>query len=144
MANSGYLHFKKNINKKLITQALTELNTLYFKNELTIEYVKQEKLFWVDHPKLQSPRLLWITQSKEIKVRHGCGSQYAWWIDTLIRHFIAYKLDGTITDDGFSENIKGEPDKYKTFKDYMVNHYGEEKGMYFYNIEKKDFGLEGD
>lgn len=141
MANLGYIHTKTSLSKKKILPLVEEFNKTFFNNTLKFDYVKEERLFVLSHPKLESPRMFWIEHSKKLEVRHGCGSQFAWWIDTLLRHFLASKLDGVITDDGFNERVKGTPEKYLSFKQYMIESFGEEKGIYFYNLEKKDFEL---
>jgi hypothetical protein len=130
MANHGWTKTRKQMKPEQITAMLDELNASLFKGNLQIEYHMStpENPGWGPHTWVLryhsegqewASRVCWLNTGKHFEMRHGGGSQLAWWIDTAILNEVAVRFDGTIGDDGVSQKWKGEPGKFNSFNDYL-------------------------
>ena len=121
---------------KAISQLLDELNKTHFKGGFKIEYHKGDKNSWGPHVwMLKYPskennvdwgsRICWLNTSRSFEMRHGGGSDFIWWVDSLILANIAVYFNGRISDDALEGTWSGKPDEINTFTKYMqrrVNH----------------------
>lgn len=130
MANHGWTKTRKPMKPEQITAMLDELNASLFKGNLQIEYHMStpESPGWGPHTWLLSyqsegrewaTRVCWLETGRHFEMRHGGGSQFAWWIDATILNEVAVRFNGTIGDEGISDKWKGEPNKFNNFTDYL-------------------------
>lgn len=130
MANHGWVKSKKVIPPELISAILDDMNKNLFKGNLKIEYLISTPespnygehtwvLRYVSDGQEWASRVCWLETPKKFEMRHGGGTKFAWWIDTAILNEVAVKTNGIIGDDGIEEKIKGEPNKYDAFKNYL-------------------------
>ncbi len=130
MANNGWIKTRRKMKPEQITSILEKLNTSLFKNNLQIEYhiSTPESPGWGPHTWLLkyesngsewASRICWLETSHNFVMRHGGGTQFAWWIDTVISNEVAVYFDGTIGDDAISDKWKGEPGKFSDFSQYL-------------------------
>lgn len=107
MANHGFIKTRRKLNAKLLGSLLEEVNQERFNGLLVIE--KYYGCFTIE-----DDFQVWINSNGEIEVRHGFG-EIGWWVDTIVRHVLAEKVNGTITDEAHDRRYKPNPDKYMGF-----------------------------
>lgn len=129
MANHGYVKTRKVMTVEAINQLLDELNKNHFKNGLKIEYHKGDEHSWgphvwmltypsKDHDGDWGSRVCWLNTSRSFEMRHGGGSDFIWWIDSLILATLADRFNGKVSDDGVGGSWPGEAQNIDTFKKY--------------------------
>lgn len=130
MANHGWVKTRKKMKPEQISAMLNELNESLFKGNLEIDYHLSTltEPGWGEHTweltyksenKEWMHRVCWLETSRHFEMRHGGGSYFAWWIDTLILNEVAVRFNGTIYDDGGGEKTKGVPNKFNCLKEFM-------------------------
>lgn len=135
MANHAYVKTKKKMLPEAITALINRLNDTVFKKVLKIECENYRgdshawgKYVWnvsydIDGKEADG-RIFWLNNSKSFEIRHGGGWDFIWWIDHVITNEVALIFDGIISDDGGSDDWKGEPNKYSSFEEYWKNIWG--------------------
>lgn len=125
MANHGYVKTKLPMTKNDIIKILEDLNTSHFSGKLVLEHGTSKYI--ETYYKEEFCRQMWLNTKNSFVIRHGGGTQLHWWIDTVVRHTIAKKFNGIITDDGCGEEfIKEEVDKYSSYKKYLIVRFGKQ------------------
>ncbi len=129
MANHGYVKTRKVMRPEKISEILDNINKTHFNGNLKIDYHQSDDpsawgphtwlLAYVSNGQEWASRVCWLNTGRSFEMRHGGGTSFAWWMDTLITHSIAHEYDGTITDDGDDSKEKGNPAKYDTFLKYV-------------------------
>lgn len=128
MANHGFVKTKNPMTPTKIQAMLEVLNDSIFKRNLKIEYHLGTDTSWGPHNWMLSyysdsiewaTRVCWLETKRKFEMRHGGGSNFAWWIDTTIINEVAVQFNGTISDEGGSNKWKGVPGKFNNFADYM-------------------------
>lgn len=59
-----------------------------------------------------------MDSGRKLTMRHGGGSDFAWWLDAAILNEVSVVYDGIISDEGISDKWKGEPEKYDDWPTY--------------------------
>lgn len=60
-----------------------------------------------------------ICKNCVLEFRHGGGSSLRWWLEGVFRENLGEIYNGKIGDDGYDEKTIPEPNKYKSFYDYI-------------------------
>jgi hypothetical protein len=131
MANHGYVTTRCHITVPRMQTVLENLNERVFRYRLRIEYVHSlDEAAWGEHcweltiPRPYEPdfpyarRFCWLTSKRKFEIRHG-GTNFAFWLGSVVSNEVAVAFDGTITDDGGSGRWKGVPNKYDRYNDYL-------------------------
>jgi hypothetical protein len=134
MSNHGFVKTQEPMPPEKISLLLDELNDSHFKGILSYEYSEHpnDTSTWGPHIWMIKCGVglivTWLNDQRSWEVRHGGGSSFARWMESVIINEIAIRFDGTISDEGVEEEWKGEPGKYKTFEEFyeMVLQYVKE------------------
>lgn len=131
MANHGYVKTRKLMTPEKISELLAELNVSHFKGLLKFEYSNESgnPSAWGPHVWLvryigkglenEIIRVFWLNTKRSFEIRHGGGSNFYWWIDSVIINEVALKFDGTISDDGCGDKWKGKPNYCREFIEFQ-------------------------
>lgn len=132
MANYGYVKTKLPMDYCTLVCLIKELNRKNFKKAVTLQVYdtdpekdKDPVEITVFYKDIYSCRV-WLKGPKSCVIEHGGGSTGAWWADTLIRHTIAQRFCGAITDDGWDAIIPTDPSSYKTYRSYLTKKFGKD------------------
>lgn len=130
MANYGYVHTKKDLDRDEITAIFKRLNETAFQNLFNIEYLPKDKNgfgehFWrIEHKTngdLYGTRHFWIEKEKPrtFYTEHkGGGDSWIYYVVSVIFNEIALSFSGKIGDDG-SSLIVYPKKPFDTFQEYL-------------------------
>lgn len=126
MSNHGWVKSKQKLDPNQIDKDLAELNERYFHNQINIQ--PDIRRWTLTCPNLPvHPHdyiMLWFNTKnmKSIEFRHP-HSEFMYWVSCVIRHALAAKYNGVITDE--SDNEKEHPDleKYDTLEKWVEMRY---------------------
>lgn len=116
-----------------VSAAVARLNAGNFHGRISVEYAEfpaSETYAWGRHVwiinyvsggETYAERLFFLTSSRAFEIRHGGGSNFAWWIDASITNAVALTYDGVISDDAGAGKWKGVEGKYQRFRDYLAS-----------------------
>lgn len=130
MANHGWVKTRKVVTDEKINEMFADLNTRVFNGKLRIEsYIGQAycsdrdvtcwTVSYYSHGKCYASRTCHLESSRHFEVRHSSGATFAWWLDVVCLNEVAVLFNGTIYDDGVDDKIKGVPNKYDDFADFV-------------------------
>ena len=74
---------------------------------------KDGKFIEYDEPKI-------LSEQSCIEFRHGHSFRFMWWVEGVFRENLGKHYNAKMWDDGVGECGKAEPEKYETFKHYVV------------------------
>lgn len=87
-------------------------------------------------------RIMWLNNKNSFEMRHGGGTDFAWWIDSAILNEVACVFDGRRTDDGASGNIPRKIGKFKDFWEYkkrmLTRIKDENMRLYLMQLEQRE------
>ena len=142
MANHGFVKTRKHMTPEKITLLLETINQAHFKGNLKIEYYhatgKDLKSAWgphtwvityispIDHQEYAG-RVCWLNTRRSFEMRHGGGSDFAWWFDQMVINEVALQFEGMISDDGVGGKWKGKKGHYNSLIRFIKRmwHYKE-------------------
>jgi hypothetical protein len=127
MANHGYVKTRKAMKPEAITAMLADLNITHFKGNLKVEYCKGEESSWGPHiwelayfsDKEYAHRICWLNNNHSFEMRHGGGTHFAWWLDSVVTNEVAACYNGMISDDGIVGKWKGEVGKHADLHKFL-------------------------
>lgn len=122
MANHGYVYTKKHLTQQNVKELLDRVNQDYLFGLMHIEEtIDSGRPFWVlTFDDVDGERQCWITSPTHFEMRHGCGGNFLWWVDSLIQDEIAREFKGKVSDDGVGESSNGKTwDTPLNFQDYI-------------------------
>lgn len=148
MSNHGYVKTKKPMTYIAVSKLFDSMNKDYFHNKLVIDHTRGGwgKHSWlvkyISDGKEYASRVMWLNNRNSFEMRHGGGSDFAWWIDSAILNEVACSFQGSVTDDGVGGRIPKKAGKYKDFwefKEKMHSHGKEDiVRKYFMQLEQKE------
>ncbi len=106
MANHGYVITKKHMTREKVTESLNKLNKELLFDCLNIElcdFDSGEQAWSITVDGTNDSRVCWLNNRQSFEIRHGGGSPFIWWIDSLIQDTISKEFDGRVKDDGCTE-----------------------------------------
>lgn len=133
MANHAHVEAASPIDPQLIADVIARLNAELFKGLLSVEYHRatKDEPGWGEHTWLLSmefdgiawvSRVCWLDDN-HFQMRHGGGSNFAWWVDRVITNEVAVETGGDYWDDATCEKEKGVPGIFRTFEAYLKESY---------------------
>lgn len=148
MANHGYVNTKLKLTPEAVSEVIEELNQRLFKGNLKVEYIISTKddpswgkytwmLSYESERQVWAERICWFDRSNRFEMRHGGGSNFAWWVDSAILNEIAVKFNGKVRDDGHEGVIHSEAGKYDNahlFLEQWVECFPEDKQEEYLNL----------
>ena len=105
MANHAYVLTQKPMTLASVEQVLKNTNEKYFFGLMIIAFDEDAKTWHLSFEDVDRGRCCWINTANSFEIRHGGGSDFIWWVDSLIQDEIAREFDGQVKDDGI-----GQPD----------------------------------
>lgn len=136
MANHAYVKSATPIEANLIASLLGDLNERLFKRCLRIDYHESDdSSAWGPHcwvltfvsaedGQEYAGRVCWLNPDGSFEIRHGGGSNFAWWIDHAITNEVAVRTNSAIEDDcDMDLKVPGVPDRYASFGAYACGFF---------------------
>lgn len=131
MANNGWVVSRyKKIKPEKISSILDDLNARLFKHNLLIDIHEGTfespgwglwswMLRYVSGDQEYASRVCWLETTRKFVMRHGGGSDFAWWIDHAILNEVAWQFQSVIQDD--ADDIKSAPiaNQYDNLQKYL-------------------------
>lgn len=103
-----------------ISEIIQRLNETKFKNILTI--TNEENYWHIDCTMgdvCYFERQCWLDSPRKFEMRHGGGSDFAWWVDTSITNEVALQFNGIQRDEGGGEPFGPVENYYPRFVDFL-------------------------
>lgn len=117
MANHGEVGTSEYLTTERLYDLLREINQERFGGVLEVTRDEDDEcVVAAGHP-------FWLTSKHRIEMRHGCHGEIDWWIHSAFINDLAFKLNGTIRDDGCDGEWRGVQNKYPTFLSYVEAHF---------------------
>ena len=120
MANHGYVITEVEVSNRL-KKMLDEINEHRFENKLKIKQFEDDSYF-IEIVNGFGP-VIWVNDEGQIEIRHCDVGDISWWVDCILHHELAVKVNGYIADDGHEDECDGELNKYPTFLSYIHKKY---------------------
>lgn len=149
MANHGFVTTRRILTPEAVNEDIREIVARRLKDEVTIEFRTLSALpkktahegyeswdiwaLWHFEPK-KSPTIkepwhygfeAWQMSHRKLEFRHPHG-EWAWWAQMIIQEELAYKYDGTVSDEGVEERWKITPQilrKYQHYRDWVTKRW---------------------
>ena len=141
MANHGWVYTYRWLTPERINEVIFDLNQRLFSGNLKYTWVDRG---WNQRPtweleyispideKVYYKRTCWLQSMRHFELRHGPGSNFTWWIDSVILNEIAVRFSGMIHDDGVElETWMGQANKHDDLFEYIAMHYRRPNGSLF-------------
>jgi hypothetical protein len=127
MANHGKIELSREVAPEEITKLLNELKETEFKNAVDFEYAEGDERSWgpamwfarqvtKEGVSSQVIRVMWLNPDNSFEMRHGGGSDWAWWVDETVQAHVQKRFGGIAFDDGVEGPIAL---KIQTFGEHL-------------------------
>ena len=135
MGNLAFVRFAKNVTPDQLHADIVEIVSRRLKNKIRIEHMKHSEKpvkgeygyewwhVWVFYYGESSVFNLAMTNGRNIEAKHGRGD-FWWWAQMVIFDELAYKHNGTCSDEGVQEKwkmTKEKLDRYAHYKDWIAS-----------------------
>lgn len=150
MANHGFVTTRRILTPEVVDKDIREIVKRRFKDEVEVTLTKHSEkpskhpfeghefwdiwALWHFEPKSRAIKEdrrhsfsfeTWQMSHRKLEFRHPHG-EWAWWAQMTIQNELAYKYDGTISDEGVEERWKVTPErlkKYYHYRDWVTKRY---------------------
>ena len=105
MANHAHVTTRKHMTPAKVRAILDQLNQDVFFGVLNIEdteYTEGTIGWYITATDSYGDRSCWLNSRRHFEMRHGGGSDFLWWVDSLIQDAISNAFQGRVKDDGGS------------------------------------------
>lgn len=148
MANHGYVTTRRHLTPEEVDRDIREIVKRRFKDLIEVRYEKTAPepsthnfrgtdfwniwALWAFEPKDEKLKKtsnyifeVWIMNRRKLEFRHPHGD-WSWWGQMTVQNELAYKYDGTISDEGVEERWKVDQkklDKYRHYRDWVTKRW---------------------
>jgi len=146
MANHGHVATKRHMTPEKVRAVIDRLNKDVFFGVLDIvdtDFTDGTVGWYITAEGAYGSRQCWLNSKRSFEMRHGGGSAFLWWVDSVIQDAISEEFDGRVTDDGGSghDKVLRTWDTPLTFPEYF---YAQNKRLTPFKIGMLKFLLPRD